>query len=120
MGYGSLEYGITVLFRLGITPFNFPAMIPLWMFPLALVTGNTMVLKPSEQDPGAAMMLVELAKVRYAQGTVAWSLICFSSCIHMEVLITSLGRAEAKLNVVKMENDDILYRRRAFPMDALT
>lgn len=47
----------------GICPFNFPAMIPLWMFPLALVTGNTMVLKPSEQDPGACMMLVELAKV---------------------------------------------------------
>lgn len=46
----------------GICPFNFPAMIPLWMFPLALVTGNTMILKPSEQDPGAAMMLVELAK----------------------------------------------------------
>jgi malonate-semialdehyde dehydrogenase (acetylating)/methylmalonate-semialdehyde dehydrogenase len=46
----------------GITPFNFPAMIPLWMFPLAVVTGNTMILKPSEQDPGACMMLVELAK----------------------------------------------------------
>jgi len=46
----------------GIAPFNFPAMIPLWMFPLALVTGNTMVLKPSEQDPGCAMLLVELAK----------------------------------------------------------
>ena len=48
----------------GICPFNFPAMIPLWMFPMALVAGNTMLLKPSEQDPGAAMMLVELAKVR--------------------------------------------------------
>uniref|UniRef100_A0A0K0DIZ0 Probable methylmalonate-semialdehyde/malonate-semialdehyde dehydrogenase [acylating], mitochondrial n=1 Tax=Angiostrongylus cantonensis TaxID=6313 RepID=A0A0K0DIZ0_ANGCA len=46
----------------GICPFNFPAMIPLWMFPIALSTGNTMVLKPSEQDPGACMMLVELAK----------------------------------------------------------
>ncbi|KAJ1353670.1 putative methylmalonate-semialdehyde dehydrogenase [acylating], mitochondrial, partial [Parelaphostrongylus tenuis] len=46
----------------GICPFNFPAMIPLWMFPIALATGNTMVLKPSEQDPGACMMLVELAK----------------------------------------------------------
>ncbi|VDL83527.1 unnamed protein product [Nippostrongylus brasiliensis] len=46
----------------GICPFNFPAMIPLWMFPLAIATGNTMVLKPSEQDPGACMMLVELAK----------------------------------------------------------
>ncbi|KAI6242953.1 putative methylmalonate-semialdehyde dehydrogenase [acylating], mitochondrial [Aphelenchoides fujianensis] len=46
----------------GIAPFNFPAMIPLWMFPLALVAGNAMVLKPSEQDPGAAMMLAALAK----------------------------------------------------------
>jgi malonate-semialdehyde dehydrogenase (acetylating)/methylmalonate-semialdehyde dehydrogenase len=46
----------------GVCPFNFPAMIPLWMFPLATVTGNTMILKPSEQDPGACMMLVELAK----------------------------------------------------------
>jgi len=35
----------------GITPFNFPAMIPLWMFPLAIAAGNTFVLKPSEQDP---------------------------------------------------------------------
>ena len=35
----------------GITPFNFPAMIPLWMFPMAIVSGNTFVLKPSEQDP---------------------------------------------------------------------
>jgi len=35
----------------GITPFNFPAMIPLWMFPMAIVCGNTFVLKPSEQDP---------------------------------------------------------------------
>ncbi len=45
----------------GITPFNFPAMIPLWMFPMAIVTGNTFVLKPSEQDPMSTMMLVELA-----------------------------------------------------------
>jgi len=46
----------------GITPFNFPAMIPLWMFPLALVTGNTYVIKPSEKDPGACMRLMELGK----------------------------------------------------------
>ncbi|KAL5008595.1 hypothetical protein ScPMuIL_014176 [Solemya velum] len=46
----------------GITPFNFPAMIPLWMFPVAVVCGNTMVLKPSERDPGATMMLMELLK----------------------------------------------------------
>ncbi|MDF2418330.1 CoA-acylating methylmalonate-semialdehyde dehydrogenase [Acinetobacter beijerinckii] len=45
----------------GITPFNFPAMIPLWMFPMAIVCGNTFVLKPSEQDPLTTMMLVELA-----------------------------------------------------------
>jgi malonate-semialdehyde dehydrogenase (acetylating)/methylmalonate-semialdehyde dehydrogenase len=46
----------------GITPFNFPAMVPLWMFPLALVCGNTFVLKPSERDPSAAVMLAELLK----------------------------------------------------------
>jgi malonate-semialdehyde dehydrogenase (acetylating) / methylmalonate-semialdehyde dehydrogenase len=45
----------------GITPFNFPAMIPLWMFPMAIVCGNTFVLKPSEQDPLSTMELVELA-----------------------------------------------------------
>lgn len=46
----------------GVTPFNFPAMIPLWMFPMALVCGNTYVIKPSEQDPGACMMLVKMAQ----------------------------------------------------------
>lgn len=45
----------------GICPFNFPAMIPLWMFPLAIATGNSIVMKPSEKDPGAMMMLAELA-----------------------------------------------------------
>ncbi|GGF56686.1 CoA-acylating methylmalonate-semialdehyde dehydrogenase [Alteromonas lipolytica] len=44
----------------GITPFNFPAMIPLWMFPLAIACGNTFVLKPSEQDPQTPMLLAEL------------------------------------------------------------
>ncbi|MBO2560524.1 CoA-acylating methylmalonate-semialdehyde dehydrogenase [Shewanella algae] len=44
----------------GITPFNFPAMIPLWMFPLAIACGNTFVLKPSEQDPMTPQRLVEL------------------------------------------------------------
>lgn len=46
----------------GICPFNFPAMIPLWMFPTATACGNTMILKPSEKDPGAAMLLVKLAQ----------------------------------------------------------
>lgn len=45
----------------GITPFNFPAMIPLWMFPMAIVCGNTFVLKPSEQDPLSTLELVKLA-----------------------------------------------------------
>ena len=45
----------------GITPFNFPAMIPLWMFPMAIATGNTFVLKPSEQDPMVTVRLCELA-----------------------------------------------------------
>ena len=44
----------------GITPFNFPAMIPLWLFPLAIACGNTFVLKPSEQDPLTPHRLVEL------------------------------------------------------------
>jgi malonate-semialdehyde dehydrogenase (acetylating) / methylmalonate-semialdehyde dehydrogenase len=45
----------------GITPFNFPAMVPLWMWPLALACGNTFVLKPSERTPSAALHLAELA-----------------------------------------------------------
>ena len=44
----------------GITPFNFPAMVPMWMFPVALACGNTFVLKPSERDPSAGLRLAEL------------------------------------------------------------
>lgn len=44
----------------GITPFNFPAMVPMWMFPMALATGNTFVLKPSERDPSCGIRLAEL------------------------------------------------------------
>jgi malonate-semialdehyde dehydrogenase (acetylating)/methylmalonate-semialdehyde dehydrogenase len=46
----------------GITPFNFPAMVPMWMFPLALVAGNSFILKPSERDPSAAILLARLLK----------------------------------------------------------
>ncbi|HEX6144212.1 MAG TPA: CoA-acylating methylmalonate-semialdehyde dehydrogenase [Geminicoccaceae bacterium] len=46
----------------GITPFNFPAMIPLWMFPLAISCGNTFILKPSEKDPSCPMRIMEIAK----------------------------------------------------------
>ncbi len=44
----------------GITPFNFPAMVPMWMFPVAIACGNTFVLKPSERDPSASMLLASL------------------------------------------------------------
>jgi malonate-semialdehyde dehydrogenase (acetylating) / methylmalonate-semialdehyde dehydrogenase len=44
----------------GITPFNFPAMVPMWMFPIALACGNAFVLKPSEKDPSASLLLAEL------------------------------------------------------------
>ncbi|SEG62609.1 methylmalonate-semialdehyde dehydrogenase [acylating] [Thermomonospora echinospora] len=44
----------------GVTPFNFPAMVPMWMFPVAIACGNTFVLKPSEKDPSAAVRLAEL------------------------------------------------------------
>jgi malonate-semialdehyde dehydrogenase (acetylating) / methylmalonate-semialdehyde dehydrogenase len=46
----------------GITPFNFPAMVPMWMFPVAIACGNTFVLKPSERDPGTALLLASLLK----------------------------------------------------------
>ena len=46
----------------GITPFNFPVMVPMWMFPLALVCGNTFILKPSERDPSASLLMAELLK----------------------------------------------------------
>ena len=46
----------------GITPFNFPAMVPMWMFPIAVACGNTFVLKPSERDPSASILLAEMLK----------------------------------------------------------
>ncbi|KAG8235184.1 hypothetical protein J437_LFUL014148 [Ladona fulva] len=58
----TISYRLPLGVTAGITPFNFPAMIPLWMFPMAIVCGNTYVIKPSERDPGACMMLVEMLK----------------------------------------------------------
>ena len=46
----------------GITPFNFPAMVPMWMFPMAIACGNTFILKPSEKVPSAALMLADLLR----------------------------------------------------------
>lgn len=54
-----------------ICPFNFPAMIPLWSIPLATITGNTLILKPSERDPGATMILAELcAQAGFPDGVI--------------------------------------------------
>jgi len=46
----------------GITPFNFPVMVPMWMYPLAIACGNTFVLKPSERDPSPSLLMAELLK----------------------------------------------------------
>ena len=46
----------------GITPFNFPAMVPLWMWPMAVACGNTFILKPSERDPGSTLYIAQLAQ----------------------------------------------------------
>ncbi len=55
----------------GITPFNFPAMVPLWMYPVAIACGNTFILKPSERDPGAAMVIYELfEKAGFPEGVL--------------------------------------------------
>lgn len=53
----------------GITPFNFPAMVPMWMFPVAIACGNTFVLKPSERDPSASLLIAEwLAEAGLPEG----------------------------------------------------
>eukprot|EP01123_Difflugia_compressa_P010049 TRINITY_DN3558_c0_g1_i1.p1 TRINITY_DN3558_c0_g1~~TRINITY_DN3558_c0_g1_i1.p1 ORF type:complete len:540 (-),score=99.68 TRINITY_DN3558_c0_g1_i1:25-1644(-) len=52
----------------GVCPFNFPAMIPLWMIPTAIVAGNSMLLKPSEKDPGAVEILAEISKGVWPDG----------------------------------------------------
>jgi len=60
----------------GITPFNFPAMVPLWMFPMAIACGNTFILKPSERDPSASMLLAELwAEAGLSENSVARALV---------------------------------------------
>ena len=65
-------------------------MIPLWMMPLSLVAGNTMLLKPSEQDPGATLMLVELAKVEQ-KFTFNLFFFCRKRVYQMDVLMLFTG-----------------------------
>ena len=57
----------------GITPFNFPAVVPLWMYPLAIVCGNCFVLKPSERDPGSALFIAQLLQ---QAGLPTWGTEC--------------------------------------------
>jgi malonate-semialdehyde dehydrogenase (acetylating)/methylmalonate-semialdehyde dehydrogenase len=63
----SVRQGLGVC--VGITPFNFPAMVPMWMFPVALATGNTFILKPSERDPSASLLIARwLAEAGLPEG----------------------------------------------------
>ena len=58
----------------GITPFNFPAMVPMWMYPLAIACGNAFILKPSEKDPSAANFSAQLRPTRACpRASSAWS-----------------------------------------------
>ena len=59
-GVDSYSYRIPLGVCAGVCPYNFPAMIPLWMFPLALTCGNTFVIKPSERTPSAITYLTKL------------------------------------------------------------
>ena len=61
-GVDLYSYRVPLGVTAGICPFNFPAMIPLWMFPLSITLGNTYVLKPSEKVPGATEVLLDLLK----------------------------------------------------------
>jgi len=69
-GIDTVSYRYPLGVCVGITPFNFPAMIPLWMFPLAIACGNTFILKPSEQDPMTSVRLAELFYEAGAPGGV--------------------------------------------------
>ncbi len=62
VGTGVDSYGVRQPLGVvaGITPFNFPAMVPMWMFPVALACGNAFILKPSERDPSVSLLLAEL------------------------------------------------------------
>ena len=84
----------------GICPFNFPAMIPMWMFPVAITAGNTFILKPSEKVPGAAMILARLTAeaglppgvLNIVHGTVdAVNFICDHPAIKAVSFVGSLG-----------------------------
>ena len=65
----------------GITPFNFPAMVPMWMFPIAIACGNTFILKPSEKDPSCAIRLAELLsevfhKIGFTDSPIMEQILC--------------------------------------------
>jgi len=60
-GVDTYTYKVPLGVCAGVAPFNFPAMIPLWMFPIAIACGNTFILKPSERTPSAALLMAECA-----------------------------------------------------------
>ena len=75
----------------GITPFNFPAMVPLWMYPLAIACGNTFVLKPSEKVPLTTVLLAQLleqAGLPKGEGVAAMCDFLFHYCLYAGVSIT--------------------------------
>ena len=74
----------------GIAPFNFPAMIPLWMFPMGVITGNTYIMKPSERDPGACMALVELLQEAGCPPGTCFTI--FDKKFQIETLITLISK----------------------------
>lgn len=59
-GIDTYSYRVPLGVTAGVTPFNFPCMIPLWMIPLSITTGNTMILKPSEKNPGTSLIIARL------------------------------------------------------------
>ncbi|KAI9905328.1 hypothetical protein PsorP6_013547 [Peronosclerospora sorghi] len=90
----------------GICPFNFPAMIPLWMFPTGTVTGNTYVLKPSEKDPGATMVRM-LVVFRFELDDESPM---YSLCCHILArLAQEAGLPDGVLNVIHGAHDTVKF-----------
>lgn len=102
----------------GITPFNFPAMIPLWMFPIAIAAGNTFVLKPSEQVPLTSIRLAELFEqaarrkeccrsfmAAKSKSTFFWLILTFERChllARFLLPVISTPRVRNTLNAFKL------------------
>ena len=94
----------------GITPFNFPAMVPMWMFPVAIACGNTFVLKPSEKDPSCSLRLAELlAEAGLPEGVLN---VVQGDRVAVEALLDD-ARIKAMSFVGSTPVAEIIYRRSA-------